>query len=41
MEFVFSKSTETVLDSFNSTDPLWLLFRLETVGDNERNKKDI
>jgi hypothetical protein len=30
MEFVFSKSTETVFDSLSSTEPLWLLFRLDT-----------
>lgn len=32
MEFVFSKSTETVFDSLSSTDPLWLLLRLDTAG---------
>lgn len=36
MEFVFSKSTETVLDSFSSTDPLWLLFRLETAEEKQK-----
>lgn len=40
MELVFSKSTETVFDSFNSMDPLWLLFRLETVSCWEKDESD-
>lgn len=39
IELVLSKSTETVFDSFNSTDPLWLLFSDET-NEHEREGEE-